>query len=165
MGAGDVDLAIRYGTGIWPDGQAELLFDDEVYPICSPEFARQAGLIRTPLDLSAHPLISSDADDPTWTGWDEWLAAFSVKPPRRSRGVRFSFYIEAIYAAMDGQGVALGWSRLVGDLIQQNRLVRLTDALIRTRAAYFVVVPAGKPRKESVALFIEWLREVSASPG
>jgi DNA-binding transcriptional LysR family regulator len=165
VGAGDVDLAIRSGTGTWPDGQAELLFEDEVFPICSGEFARLAGPIRTPQDLTAHPLISSDADDPTWTGWDEWFAAFSVKAPRRRRGLRYSFYIEAIYAAMNGQGIALGWSRLVGDLIQQNRLVRLTDALIRTRAAYFVVVPAAKPRKESVALFIEWLKDVSASPG
>lgn len=29
--ASDVDLAIRYGTGTWLDGQAELLFEDEVF--------------------------------------------------------------------------------------------------------------------------------------
>ncbi|KQX58260.1 MULTISPECIES: LysR substrate-binding domain-containing protein [unclassified Ensifer] len=160
--ASDVDLAIRYGTGTWPDGQAEFLFEDEVFPICSADYLATVDPIRTPGDLINHPLITSDIDDPTWTGWDEWLAAFSVKAPKRARGLRCSFYTEAIYAAMNGQGIALGWNRLVSDLIRQTRLVRLTEASIRTRAAYFVVVPARRPKKESGRLFIEWLREVSA---
>ncbi len=154
----EVDLAIRYGTGTWPDGQAELLFEDDIFPICSPEYALNHGPIRTPEELTTHPLIASDIGDPTWTGWDEWLAAFSVKAPKKGRGFRCSFYSEAIYAAMNGQGIALGWNRLVADLLQQNRLVRLTDASIRTRAAYFVVVPVRKQPKDSVQHFIEWLR-------
>ena len=158
ISAGDVDLALRYGTGTWSDGQAEFLFEDEVFPICSADYALSNNPVVTPADLVGHPLISSDADDPTWTGWDEWLATFSLKPPKKGRGLRCSFYTEAIYAAMNGQGIALGWHRLVADLIQQGRLVRLTDASIRTRAAYFVVVPTRKPVKKSAALFIEWLR-------
>ncbi|MDQ0323005.1 DNA-binding transcriptional LysR family regulator [Pararhizobium capsulatum DSM 1112] len=157
----DVDLAIRYGMGTWSDGQAELLFDDEVFPICSAEYALANSPVVVPDDLVSHPLISSDTDDPTWTGWEEWLAAFSVKVPKKGRGLRCSFYTEAIYAAMNGQGVALGWSRLVGDLLQQNRLVRLADVSIRPRAAYFVVVPTRKRQKETVQFFIEWLRAVA----
>jgi len=160
--ASDVDLAIRYGTGTWPDGQAELLFEDEVFPICSADYLVTADPICTVDDLVGHPLISSDTDDPTWTGWDEWLAAFFVKAPKKAGGLRCSFYTEAIYAALNGQGIALGWNRLVGDLIKQTRLVRVTEASIRTRAAYFVVVPTRRPRKESGRLFIEWLRQVSA---
>ncbi|MFK0276129.1 LysR substrate-binding domain-containing protein [Ensifer sp. NPDC090286] len=160
--ASDVDLAIRYGTGTWADGQAEFLFEDEVFPICSMDYLQAATPIRTPQDLVGHPLISSDIDDPTWTGWDEWLAAFSVKTAKKGRGLRCSFYTEAIYAAMNGQGIALGWSRLVSDLIQQSRLVRLTDASIQTRAAYFVVTPARKPKKESSRAFIEWLKATAA---
>lgn len=160
--ASDVDLAIRYGTGTWADGQAEFLFEDEVFPICSMDYLQAASPIRTPQDLVGHPLISSDIDDPTWTGWDEWLAAFSVKTAKKGRGLRCSFYTEAIYAAMNGQGIALGWSRLVSDLIQQSRLVRLTDASIQTRAAYFVVTPARKPKKESSRAFIEWLKATAA---
>lgn len=159
---GEVDLAIRYGNGAWRDGQAELLFDDEVFPICSAEYAEKAARISKPSDLLEHPLISSDTDDPTWTGWSEWLAAFSVQAPKKTRGLRCSFYTEAIYAALNGQGIALGWKRLVDDLLKQNRLVRLTDASIQTRAAYFVVIPTRKSQKESVRLFIDWLRGLSA---
>lgn len=154
---GDIDVALRYGNGTWPDGQAEFLFDDEVFPICSAGYARVNAPIVSPADLLKHPLISSDADDPTWTGWDEWLAAHSIQGTTKTRGIHCSFYTEAIYAALNGQGVALGWKRLVGDLLDQGRLVRLTEASIKTRAGYFVVVPKRRAGKDYVRQFVDWL--------
>ncbi|WP_438754319.1 LysR substrate-binding domain-containing protein [Pararhizobium sp. O133] len=154
---GDIDVALRYGNGTWSDGQAQFLFDDEVFPICSAEYAKTNAPIVSPADLLKHPLISSDTDDPTWTGWDEWLAAHSIQGAGKTRGIHCSFYTEAIYAALNGQGVALGWKRLVGDLLDQGRLVRLTEASIKTRAGYFVVVSKRRAGKESVRQFIDWL--------
>lgn len=156
-----LDVAIRFGNGMWSDGQAELLFDDEIFPICSPDFARAAGNIDTPSDLVTHPLISNVADDPTWTGWSEWLASFSVELPKKKSGLRCSFYTEAIYAAIAGQGVALGWKRLVGDLLNQGSLVRVTGATVNTRNAYFVVIPKGRQQSDAAHCFLSWLRDAS----
>eukprot|EP01037_Dinobryon_pediforme_P015813 gene15813-15971_t len=107
--------------------------------------------------------MANDTDDPTWTGWDEWLAAFSVAAPKNLRSLRCSFYTEAIYAALNGQGIALGWKRLGSDLLHQNRLVRLMEASINTRAAYFVVVPRRKTTKPCVGLFIDGLKNAADS--
>lgn len=159
--SGEIDVAIRFGSGMWPDGQAELLFEDEIFPICSPDYAPAAGRILTPAELTAHPLISNDTSDPTWTGWREWLAAFSVDMPRKAPGLRCSFYTEAIYAALNGQGIALGWERLVEDLLQQKRLIRVTEATVKTRNAYFVVVPKRRVPSSSAGLFLAWLRRVA----
>ena len=38
----EIDIAIRFGSGMWADGQASLLFEDEVFPVCSPSFAQSA---------------------------------------------------------------------------------------------------------------------------
>lgn len=159
--SGDADLTIRFGSGVWPDGVAEFLFDDEIFPICSPEFARQIGKLEKPQELIRYPLITYDVADPTWTGWNEWLAAFSVEAPQRPRGMHCSFYTEAIHVALSGEGIALGWKRLVEDLLAQNRLVRLTDASISTRNAYFIVVPRRRRKREDVERFIQWLKDVS----
>lgn len=163
--SGDADLNIRYGNGVWSDGVAEFLFDDEIFPICSPEFAREIGTVETPRELIRYPLITYDAADPIWTGWNEWLAAFSVEAPERPWGMRCSAFTEAIHVALGGQGIALGWRRLVEDLIAQNRLVRLTDASIVTRNAYFVVVPRRHRKKEGVEPFIQWLKDMSRKAG
>ena len=34
-----VDLAIQFGDGRWPNVQADLLFPDELEPVCSPRYA------------------------------------------------------------------------------------------------------------------------------
>lgn len=161
---GEVDVAIRFGNGMWPDGHAEALFEDEVFPICSPEYARTTGGISTPADLVSYPLISNETDDPMWTGWNEWLSAYSVVVPKKTLGFRCSFYTEAIYAALNGQGIALGWTHLVEDLLRQGRLVRLTDAAIKPRGAYFVVVPTRQHAREATSLFLKWLKNVSEEP-
>jgi DNA-binding transcriptional LysR family regulator len=155
----DLDVAVRFGNGMWPDGQAELLFEDEIFPICSPKFAETAGTITSPRELLAYPLISNMADDPTWTGWSEWLAAFSVELPKKQPGLRCSFYTDAIYSALNGQGIALGWRHLVEDLLDQGRLVRLTEATVKTRNAYFSVVPKRRRQSEAARLFQNWLTE------
>lgn len=155
----EIDIAIRFGSGMWADGQASLLFEDEVFPVCSPSFAQSAGPVSTPNDLLAHPLISYTADDPTWTGWSEWLAAFAVELPKRKSGLRCSFYTEAIYAALNGQGIALGWRRLVEDLLVQGRLIRLTNSTVKTRNAYFAIVPKRRRQTEACRLFQVWLGE------
>lgn len=159
--AGDVDVSIRFGNGMWPDGQAGLLFEDDIFPICSPKFAEGVKADLTPEGLLAYPLISNLADDPTWTGWSEWLAAFSVGLPKKQPGLRCSAYIDAIYAALNGQGIALGWRHLVADMLDQGRLVRLTDASVKTRNAYFSVIPKGRRLSGAGRLFLEWLNDAA----
>ncbi|TXR49482.1 LysR substrate-binding domain-containing protein [Phyllobacterium endophyticum] len=162
--SGELDVAIRFGSGMWADGQAELLFEEEVFPVCSPDYAKGAAQIMTPDDLKGHPLIANDVDDPTWIGWTEWLAAFSVTAPRKTLGFRCSFYTEAIYAALNGQGIALGWRLLVEDLLAQNRLVRVSEAAVKTRNAYFVILPKRTRHPKAADLFLSWLKSKSDLP-
>ncbi|MFA1627501.1 LysR substrate-binding domain-containing protein [Rhizobium mongolense] len=158
LDGGDVDLAIRYGNGMWSDGRAELLFEDEIFPVCSPDYQEKLEGFADLHDLTRHPLISSDTEDPSWTGWDEWFAAFAIQAPRRPSGLRCSFYTEAIYAALNGQGIALGWKRLVQNLLDQKALVRLTEDSITTRNGYFVIEPSRSAKNARVAQFVEWLK-------
>ncbi|AJD45677.1 LysR family transcriptional regulator protein (plasmid) [Rhizobium gallicum bv. gallicum R602sp] len=158
LDGGDVDLAIRYGNGMWSDGRAELLFEDEIFPVCSPHYQAKLEGFADLHDLTRHPLISSDTEDPSWTGWDEWFAAFAIRAPRRPSGLRCSFYTEAIYAALNGQGIALGWKRLVQNLLDQKALVRLTEDSIATRNGYFVIEPSRSAKNARVAQFVEWLK-------
>ena len=34
--SGDIDVSIRFGNGMWPDGQAELLFEDDISRSAAP---------------------------------------------------------------------------------------------------------------------------------
>jgi DNA-binding transcriptional LysR family regulator len=159
---GEVDVAIRFGDGLWSGGRAEKLFEDHVFPVCSPKFADTVDADISPAELIRQPLISNEADDPMWIGWNAWLSTFGVSNTGKLKGMRCSFYTEAIYAALNGQGISLGWDRLVSDLLEQKRLVRLGHASVLPSGAYYVVVPTHRKQSRALHQFMEWLLETHA---
>lgn len=154
---GEVDVAIRFGDGKWPGGRAEKLFEDHVFPVCSPEFADTVDADILPADLIRQPLISNEADDPMWIGWNAWLSNFGISNTGKLKGMRCSFYTEAIYATLNGQGITLGWNRLVSDLVEQKRLLRLGLASVVPSGAYYVVIPLNRTQTRALQQFMEWL--------
>ncbi|WP_312794906.1 LysR substrate-binding domain-containing protein [Tianweitania sp.] len=157
--SGEADLSIRYGHGTWPDGKAEFLFNDEVFPVCSPDYASAMGSISDPGDLLRYNLVSSDSDEPGWVGWSEWFSAFSIDVPTANFGMHTSFYMDSIHAALMGEGIALGWSRLVQRLLQEKRLVRITPYAMPTHDGYFIVVPRRRSERSDVSLFVNWIKD------
>jgi DNA-binding transcriptional LysR family regulator len=154
----EVDVAVRYGDGNWPDGTSTLLFDVEIYPVCSPEFLREYGAPRSLAEMAEMALVESDATTEGWMGWNEWFRAVGYRPTRLNKVLRTSLYTDTIQAVRYGQGIALGWSRLVEDLVNAGDLVKIDIATFRPSDAYFVVVPHGRTITPVITQLIDWLR-------
>lgn len=161
----DIDIAIRYGDGNWSDGKAIMLFSDDIFPVCGPGYLAEHGAPGCVADLKRHNLIASDSLDSSWTGWDQWMSAFGYSSDLCNITLSCNFYTDAIYAALRGEGVALGWRRLVSDLLQRGQLIRVASESMRTRHAYYVVLKAAAARKPAVESFLTWIRsETAAAP-
>ena len=114
-----LDLAIlrlRPGTVRPPD---ELLFEETVFPVCSPAL----GPPETPDALLRLSLLEEAHGESKEKAWSHWLALLGLPPSRRV--VRFSSFNQVIAAAVAGAGVALGRSPLVDAELAAGRLVRL----------------------------------------
>jgi LysR family glycine cleavage system transcriptional activator len=57
----DVDLAIRYGQGNWPDLHCEPLIAERLIPVCSPALLEGPHPLKEPADLAHHVLLRNDA--------------------------------------------------------------------------------------------------------
>lgn len=154
----EVDLAVRFGSGKWRGMKATLLFDEEVFPVCSPEYLEKCGG-QLPIDqLMREPLIGYDATTEGWMGWEDWFEVFGITRPRLKYALRCSLYTDAIQAALRSQGVALGWKRLLEDDLSTGRLVRLTTVSHRPQDAYYAVLPSGQALTPVLGSLISWLR-------
>jgi DNA-binding transcriptional LysR family regulator len=69
----EIDVAVRYGNGKWGDGTATLLFDEEVFPVCSPKWLESQPTPESLQALAEAELIESDSTSEGWMGWDELL--------------------------------------------------------------------------------------------
>lgn len=151
------DVLVRYGLAPFEDGRSIASCPDEVFPICSPALAQKVGGERPA--LSGLPLIDFDPADPTWLTWPQW-AARTDQPGELARGdLRFSHYADTVYAAINGAGIALGWARLVRDLLDQGRLVRLGSQRVVPEERYHVVIPLGRNPAPAAMRFTDWLAE------
>ncbi|AUT64151.1 LysR substrate-binding domain-containing protein [Paraburkholderia terrae] len=157
----EIDVAVRFGNGRWSDGTATLLFDEEVFPVCSPKWVESRGMPRSLQDVANAALIESDSTSEGWMGWEAWFNAVGLRPLRLNFALRCSLYTDAIQAARYGEGIALGWGRLVHDLVETGELVRLPVASFKPNDAYFIVVPHGRTITAATDGLIDWLRQDS----
>ena len=156
--SGEVDLAIRYGTGRYPALEVTRLMQETVIAVTSPEL-----LERQPLnelsDLSDHVLLhdgSPDADE-SCPDWTMWLAARGVKGVDGSRGPRFNQSSLVIEAAIGGRGVALAKRALAQADLDAGRLVAPFQIATAVDFAYYLVHPKAKGRLPQVKAFTAWL--------
>ena len=156
-----VDVAIRFGSGSYPGLQGIRLFDEEIFPVCSPDLLERGPPLVEPADLAGHSLLHVD-----WTmgqpagdtlDWQMWLRAAGAAQVDAERGARFSHSNLALQAAIAGQGVALGSESLAGDDLAAGRLVRPFDVTLPMNFAYYLVYPEDTAERPKIANFRQWI--------
>jgi len=157
----DVDIAVRFGNGKWEDGTSILLFDEEVFPVCSP-----AWLSTHPAPLSVDDflhvdLIDSETTLEGWMTWNSWFKALGDSRPKMNYSLRCSSYNDTVQAALRGHGVALGWNRLLGPMLLSGELVRISPYAVKPKDAYYLIVPNGREITPLVKALVSWLQDES----
>jgi len=154
-----MQIAIRYcKPAAAPEG-AQKLFGEVVLPVCSPKLVTRSAPLATPADLRRHILLHYDQPEwpSPWLSWTVWLETMQLPGLKPAGSLRFSQYDQVIHAAIDGQGVALGTSPLVRQLVKQGRLIApLAKKFDSSRAYYLVTSPAAAERPE-VKDFAGWM--------
>ena len=153
----DCDLGVFYcrtppkGIAVTP------LFPEEVFPVCSPDYLLKHPGLQAPADLAACTWLWLDDPQNGWIGWQEWFRQLGCKPVEPRRRININSYSMLIQSALAGQGVALAWSGLLGNHLENGALVRPIDAVLKTDAQFCVVEPDRGVWRQSVKRFRSWL--------
>jgi LysR family glycine cleavage system transcriptional activator len=158
LAAGEVDVAVRYGSGRYPGLEVRRLITETVIPVISPELLKETPL-DSPVDLKNHVLLhdgSPDLDD-SCPDWSMWLAARGLRGVDGMRGPRFNQSSLVIEAAANGRGVALAKRTLAQADLDAGRLVAPLQIATAVDFAYYLVHPKAKGRLPQVKAFISWI--------
>ena len=138
----DVDIVIEH-TDRPRCRKSVKLFDEELYPVCSPALVARLPRPLHPRALLSQPLLHSSLHD----FWPAWLEAAGVNTDGERRGAFFNQASLALDVAAAGRGFALACDALVAHDLKAGRLVQAFPLRLRTGMAYRLATP-----KESVAL-------------
>src|SRR5437868_8647921 len=153
----DWSCGITLGDGNWPGLLAEPLFAADLLPVCSPRLAAQ---VKRPADLRA-PVLLRVAHSPD--DWPLWLKAAGV-PRVVARGTEFQYYGQALQAAVDGLGLAMGIRPYIDDDLAAGRLVAPFALTVRKGMRWHVVYRGFRAEQRDFAAFRRWIIRAAAEP-
>lgn len=152
----DVDVAIRFGPGGWPELRTHLLFEEWVIPVCSPELLRRFPRAARG-DFDGVPMLRDLGER-----WHAWFERFGGSPP--ARWVAAFDDTDALQrAAMESMGVALGRLTMARPLLESGRLVALTGNRLPDRYSHYLVYPPRSENHPALVAFRAWILGVAAS--
>lgn len=150
---GNVDLAMRMQS---PEHDAEYhswhFAPELVIPVCSPGYVAAHGTLEAP--LAGHMLLH--LADPL-LDWDLFWGSVARRQTRGVAWLEFTDYAVVLQAAMNGEGIALGWITVVARALGEGKLVVASDRRVRTGRAYHLLAPRAKPVREVVLAIRDWM--------
>jgi LysR family glycine cleavage system transcriptional activator len=164
--ARQVDIGVRYGAGRWRGLTAEKLMDEDVYPVCSPDWLQRNPPLQRPGDLRHVALIHdlSMQDHRSFLTWEQWFRKAGVTDAATARGLKINNSAAVLQAAIEGKGVALARSVMARDDLTAGRLVRLFPEIgFASRLAYYIVYRPESASLPRLIAFRDWLLSEAAA--
>ncbi|QXI29817.1 LysR substrate-binding domain-containing protein [Pseudomonas vanderleydeniana] len=147
-----VDLAIRYGKGGWPDVEARRLMGERLFPVCSPAYKASAS--------GPGPLLMAQARHPF--EWIDWARHHHIDLQPYPTAMLHDYNI-VVEAAVAGQGIAMGRQRLIERRLRDGSLVPAFDTPpYESEIGYWLIRPNTLPCAEAEC-FCTWLTEQCAN--
>lgn len=149
----DVDVAIYYGRGNWPGLRVELLYQEQLLPLCSPQVLLNEKPLSTIDDLRFHTLLH----DTSRKDWKSFVKQFNLEGMNVNHGPIFSHSTMVLQAAAHGQGIALGNNVLAQPELDAGRLVAPFEELLVSKNAFYLVCSEKQADTGRIATFREWI--------
>lgn len=154
IAATEIDIAILFGDGNWPDMDSVKLFHDRLTPLCAPSLLEASPTLPGPEALAKFPLLHDERHD----DWLAWFHAAGYSDAKPVTGYNFSDPSLALDMALEGMGIALCSLPLTAGLIESGLLVQPFETVLETQDAYYLAVHRKYADREEVKVFQNWLR-------
>ncbi|WP_413283725.1 LysR substrate-binding domain-containing protein [Vibrio sp. MA40-2] len=121
--------------------ESQLLFKEQLSPVCTANIMQQ-------IDASKTDKLETRIAQFTWlhanveqTDWKTWLNHWQIKGISSKTNQHFQTLDQAMNAAIQGFGIAIGDIKLAEQDLKAQRLVRLYDEAVSTGMGYYLVRP------------------------
>ncbi len=150
----ELDAAIRFGDGVWPDCRVDYVLGKAIVPVAKP------GLFSLPVAgpdvLATMPLLQHVSAP---HAWHDWMQAAGVHPERVNKAPCFDQFSLLTEAAIAGLGVALVPACLIEDELRDGKLERIYDISILEQQGFYLCYPEDRAELPELLAFRAWLRE------
>lgn len=155
---GESSLSIVFGDGTWAGQECLRIFDDALFPICSPQtYERLAGKLEN-AGACGEPFLRLTPHVDPLLDWEHW---------RERLGIDFDALLWRTYgdyevmlrACRAGRGIAIGSLPIVAPDLVTGRLVRISDVLVTTDFGYYMTYDPMLQESKKFRSIVEFLKK------
>ncbi len=150
MDKGDIDVALRYGAGNWPNLESERLFISRMVVVAAPSLVGTEEF-QTFDELADFPWLL----DAGLSEANSWLQGIGTLDKLSQGSIQLPGNL-LLDGARDGQGIAVTVRAFADKDIQAGRLRMLFES--QAKKGYFIVMRPGVQRP-ALRHFLKWLRK------
>ncbi|SEQ07627.1 LysR family transcriptional regulator, glycine cleavage system transcriptional activator [Amphritea atlantica] len=151
-----LDLAIRFGKGVYPGLSSRLLMRDYMIPVCHPSLINKDRPARQ--QLGELPLLTDDAPDMKDL-WPLLRTALGLPETLTSSRLQVTDSNILVEALLSGQGIAAARFSLVYEMIERGQLICPLPIYLPSSFDYYLVAPEHHFRRPKIQRFETWLRQ------
>lgn len=150
----DLDLAIRFGKGQYPQLESRLVLEDRYMLVCHPSLVN-ANLVLE--NLYTLPLLE-ETGPITGEAWQAFLLQFGLLESKFNKVLEVEdSTVTIVDAALAGQGIAMLRYNLIYQQLERKQLVQLFGFSHPSAYSYYLVAPKEHFNRTKVKLFERWL--------
>ncbi len=146
----EFDLALFYRKERPIGVNLTVLAREEIVPVSAPGTSNL-------MDIDEPLLISIEDPMREWQGWSDWWQDSGLHRPPEAREWRLGDYGLCTAAAAQGLGIALGWTWLIRDQLDNGTLVPVHSHLMLSNAYFYLMRPADRHQRKIVREVSDWL--------
>ena len=154
-----ISLGIRLGHGKWQQYDCLPLYKEEIYLVAKSNYFDPQNLPQFPQDLLSQQLIHLDEPFRTRLSWKDLFDSLSLDYSVVPEGLWLNDYALVIQAALEGQGIALGWRHIVERLIDSGLLVKVFNESFNSTNSFYLIWEKYKPLNEKSQRVRDWMLE------
>ncbi|WP_081848152.1 LysR substrate-binding domain-containing protein [Microbulbifer sp. HZ11] len=154
--SGEMDAAVRLGTGSWPGCQSDKLLDVHIQLVCAPELLTAARTGLSLPEIEQHPWLGYKHLPELWPNWLA-KAGGDASAFARKRVMAFDNVAVAVQAAVDGLGIIPMYRPLVDPLLDSGKLVVAHEFTMLCEKAYYFVCPTSYATHKPTVMFRKWI--------
>lgn len=152
----DVAIVLSEKQNI-PGRDVRLLFREEMIAVCAPDYLKDRELLSDE-DLAKERLLYLHEPNHL-EDWNTFFSDSAATAPPSTASNRYTAYTTYLQAALNGDGIGLGLSIYIDDLIRAKRLCLASDRRVQTERGFFCWVSDRGLHKPAARDFANWLNK------
>jgi len=153
----DFHFAILHGLGKWQGLHSQLLFKEEVFPVCSPKHLNKYKNLIDFNKLVDAELLDFEYENWNWMNWTIWFAEKQLPSYKLNRKISSNNYALLIDAAKNNLGFALAWRYLHENDLASGSLIAPFSESVTSANGYYLAWPFNSSKDYLFNNIRDWL--------